>query len=319
MTSEPVELRRAVRPAAIPAGAAGEVAPLPAPWPAALGTLRAYLALTKPGIIWLLLVTTVPAMILAADGWPALDLVALTLLGGVLTAGGANAMNHWFDRDIDRVMVRTRRRPIPAGLVPPGRALPFGMALVGLGGLELGLTVHWLAALLALGAAAFYILGYTVLLKRRTPQNIVIGGAAGAVPPLVGWAAVTGGLDWAPALLFLIVFLWTPPHFWALALRYREDYARANVPMLPVVRGEAATKRQITLYAVVLAAASLPLVAFHGVGWLYFGIALAAGLLFVAQAVRLQRGAIAPMALFFSSIVYLPVMFVAAAADTLIF
>ncbi len=296
-----------------PPGAA--LAPARPDW---LRLARAYLALTKPGIIWLLLVTTVPAMVMAAGGWPGGDRIALTLLGGILTAGGANAINQWYDRDIDARMGRTAARPIPAGLVPAPAALVWGLLLATLGAIQLALTVNWLAAVWALAAVLFYVGVYTVWLKRTTVQNIVIGGAAGAVPPLVGWAAVTESVDVAPALLFLIVFLWTPPHFWALALRYKDEYARVGVPMLPVVRGDAETKRQIVRYAALLGLASLLLPLSGDVSWLYLGCAAALGLAFLAQARRLQRGRIAPMALFFLSIVYLPLLFLAAMADALI-
>jgi protoheme IX farnesyltransferase len=277
---------------------------------------RAYLALTKPGIIWLLLVTTVPAMVMADDGWPGLGLVALVLLGGILTAGGANAINQWYDRDIDKLMQRTAKRPIPAGIVSAPVALAWGSLLVLAGGVQLLLTVNWLSAALALAAVAFYVGVYTVWLKRSSVQNIVIGGAAGAVPPLVGWAAVRGSVDLAPALLFLIVFLWTPPHFWALALRYKDDYARANVPMLPVIRGDDATKRQILVYAVLLAAASLLLPLSGDVSWIYLGAAIVLGLAFIAQAARVLTNRTAPMGLFFFSIIYLPLLFLAALLDT---
>ena len=214
-------------------------------------------------------------------------------------------------------MGRTAARPIPAGLVPAPAALVWGLLLATLGAIQLALTVNWLAAVWALAAVLFYVGVYTVWLKRTTVQNIVIGGAAGAVPPLVGWAAVTESVDVAPALLFLIVFLWTPPHFWALALRYKHEYARVGVPMLPVVRGDAETKRQIVRYAALLGLASLLLPLSGDVSWLYLGCAAALGLAFLAQARRLQRGRIAPMALFFLSIVYLPLLFLAAMADAL--
>ena len=279
---------------------------------------RAYIALTKPGIIWLLLVTTVPAMVMAQDGWPGLGIVALVLLGGILTAGGANAINQWYDRDIDRIMPRTAQRPIPSGVVPPAAALVWGAALVVAGGVQLLLTVNWLAAAWALAAVAFYVGVYTVWLKRSSVQNIVIGGAAGAVPPLVGWAAVRGDVDVAPVILFLIVFFWTPPHFWALALRYKDEYARANVPMLPVVRGDAATKRQILIYAVVLTAISLALPLSGDVSWVYLGAAAALGAAFIAQAARVYLDRAAPMQLFFFSILYLPLLFLAVLIDVLV-
>ena len=321
MTSKPVELGHAVRASPVEAAAIAAPAMLrPLGRGAEMGRLlRAYLTLTKPGIIWLLLVTTVPAMVMAGDGWPSIDLVLLTLVGGMLTAGGANAINQWFDRDIDTIMRRTRQRPLPQGQIAPASALLFGVALAAVGGVQLGLTVNPLSAALAEAAVLFYVFVYTIWLKRWTPQNIVIGGAAGAVPPLVGWTAVRGSLDLAPALLFLIVFLWTPPHFWALALRYKDDYARAGVPMLPVVRGEEATKRQIVWYSVALALGTLPLFFVGGAGWLYLGAALVLGAAFIAQAVRVWRGSIAPMALFFFSIVYLPLLFLAAGADALLF
>ena len=282
------------------------------------GLVRAYIALTKPGIIWLLLVTTVPAMVMAQDGWPGLDLVALVLLGGILTAGGANAINQWYDRDIDRIMPRTAKRPIPSGVVPPTAALVWGAALVVAGGVQLLLTVNWLSAVWALAAVGFYVGVYTVWLKRSSVQNIVIGGAAGAVPPLVGWAAVRGDVDVAPAILFLIVFFWTPPHFWALALRYKDEYASANVPMLPVVHGEAATKRQILIYAVVLAAVSLSLPLSGDVSWIYLGAAAALGVAFIAQAARVYLDRAAPMQLFFFSILYLPLLFLAVMIDVFV-
>ncbi|PZC49661.1 MAG: protoheme IX farnesyltransferase [Chloroflexi bacterium] len=276
---------------------------------------RAYIALTKPGIIWLLLVTTVPAMVMANDGWPGLDTVALVLLGGILTAGGANAINQWYDRDIDAIMARTAKRPIPSGLVPPAAALAWGTALVIAGGIQLTLTVNWLSAVWALAAVGFYVFIYTAWLKRSSVQNIVIGGAAGAVPPLVGWAAVRGSVDVAPVILFLIVFLWTPPHFWALALRYKDEYASVNVPMLPVVRGEAETKKQILIYAVILAAVSLLLPLSGDVSWIYLGAAAVLGIGFIVQAARVYRDDIAPMRLFFFSIFYLPALFLAALID----
>ena len=281
-------------------------------------TARAYATLAKPGIIWLLLVTTVPAMVMAEGGWPGLDLVVLVLLGGVLTSGGANALNQWYDRDIDAVMHRTRGRPIPQGRVSPGRALAFGVGLAAVGGVQLALTVNVLSAGLALAAVAFYVFVYTVWLKRSTPQNIVIGGAAGSVPPLVGWAAVQNDLGVTPLMLFLVIFLWTPPHFWALALRYKNDYARAQVPMLPVVRGAAATKRQIVLYAVVLTAVSALLVPFGDAGWLYLGVALTLGAGFVGATGLLWRGRVSPMTVFFVSIVYLPVLFIVAGVDAVL-
>jgi protoheme IX farnesyltransferase len=285
----------------------------------AAAVARAYVALTKPGIVWLLLVTTVPAMIMAADGWPGLDRIALTLLGGVLTAGGANAMNQWYDRDIDALMDRTSKRPLPMGTIAPSHALRLGLLLVVVGGLQLLITVNWLSAVWALAAVAFYVGVYTVWLKRWTTQNIVIGGAAGAVPPLVGWAAVSESVNVTAALLFLVVFFWTPPHFWALALRYKEDYARASVPMLPVVRGDAATKRHIFAYSVALLAVSLLLPILGKAGDVYLVAALVLGIAFIGQAARVWMDRTPPMALFFYSIAYLPALFVFAAIDAVVY
>ena len=282
-------------------------------------TARAYLALTKPRIIWLLLVTTVPAMVLAAEGWPPPGLVAATLAGGALAAAGANAINQVADRDIDELMRRTRRRPLPAGRVEPARALWFGLALGAAAAAWLTLTVNLLAAALALGALGFYVLVYSCYLKRATAQNIVLGGAAGAAPPLIGWAAVTGGIGVEAVFLFLIVFYWTPPHFWALALVYADDYERAGVPMLPVVRGEGETKRQIVLYALMLAALTLAFTAVAGLSLIYFAAAAAGGAAFVWLAVRLARapGIEGAMPLFHYSIAYLVLLFGAVAADEL--
>ena len=324
MTSEPVKMPPLSPPAPAERASVRRVARvggLRVPsWSASRvgAVVRAYVALTKPGIIWLLLVTTVPAMIMAADGWPGLDRIVLTLLGGILTAGGANAMNQWYDRDIDALMVRTASRPIPLGSVAPEHALRWGVLLVVVGGLQLLVTVNWLSALWALAAVAFYVGVYTVWLKRWTTQNIVIGGAAGAVPPLVGWAAVSESVNVTALLLFLIVFFWTPPHFWALALRYKDDYARASVPMLPVVRGDAETKRQILAYSIVLVAVSLLLPILGKAGDVYLVAALVLGALFVAQAARVWMDRSAPMALFFYSIAYLPALFVFAALDALV-
>jgi protoheme IX farnesyltransferase len=282
--------------------------------------LGAYVSLTKPRIISLLLVTTLPAMILAEGGMPSGWLVLFTLAGGTLAAGGANAINCYLDRDIDQVMLRTRERPLPAGIVSPSEALLFGLALGAAGFAVLAAGANLLAASLATGALAFYVFIYTIWLKRSSPQNIVIGGAAGGVPPLAGWAAVTGGLDWTPLVLFAIVFVWTPPHFWALALRYRGDYARAGVPMLPVVRGVAATKRQIALYSVVLVAVSLALVPVAGMGLLYLASALALGgpFLYLAYRVWREDGSQPSRALFLYSIAYLALLFVAVGVDGLI-
>jgi len=277
--------------------------------------LADYVTLTKPRVQLLLLLTTVATMEVA--GSPSLGLILLTLLGGALSAGGAGAVNHWYDRDIDVRMARTATRPIPAGRISPRAALSFGIALAALSFAELSLTVNVLAAALALSGFLGYVFVYTLWLKRSTPQNIVIGGAAGAVPPLVGWAAVTGSLDPAALYLFAIVFYWTPPHFWALSLLMKDEYAKVGVPMLPVVRGEDETRRQITLYSVLLVAVTfLPFA-----GRLFDGLyATAAGLLggtFLFLAVRLQRAPErrAALRLYLYSLLYLALLFAAMVAD----
>ncbi len=278
--------------------------------------LRAYLALTKPRIIELLLITTVPAMVLAGGSWPSTWLVAATLIGGSLSAGGANAINNYFDRDIDVVMRRTSRRPLPRDAVPPRTALWFGIGLGFVGFAWLWLLVNLPAALLATAALLFYVFVYTMALKRATPQNIVIGGAAGAAPVLVGWAAVTGSLAPPAWVMFGIVFLWTPPHFWSLATRYKDDYAAAGVPMLPVVVGEVRTARQIVAYSVVLAAVSLLLWPVAGTGPLYPIAAGILGMVFILQAVRLLGHPERSMSLFRYSTIYLAVLFAAIWVDT---
>ncbi len=277
----------------------------------------AYFALTKPRIIELLLITTVPAMMLAERGVPPLGLMAATLLGGSMAAGSANAINCYLDRDIDEVMRRTRRRPLPANAVSPEQALRFGFALGAVAFFFLAITVNVLAASLALSAIAFYVFVYTLWLKRSSTQNIVIGGAAGAVPALVGWAAVTGAVGLPAWVLFAIVFVWTPPHFWALAMQYRTDYQAAGVPMLPVVRGEEETRRQILLYSLVLFAATLALVPLGHMGALYTVAAVVLGGMFVHRALRLwrERSAALAVGLFRFSIVYLGLLFAAVAAD----
>ncbi|MGZ8636000.1 MAG: heme o synthase [Actinomycetota bacterium] len=288
------------------------------------GSLRetsgAYFQLTKPRIIELLLVTTVPAMILAERALPSIPLVLATLLGGAVAAGSANAINCYLDRDIDEVMRRTRRRPLPAHRVTPERALAFGYVLGASSFFFLSITVNVLAASLALSAIVFYVFVYTMWLKRTSTQNIVIGGAAGAVPALVGWAAVTGSVD-APAwILFAIVFIWTPPHFWALAMRYRDDYAAAGIPMLPVVRGPQETRRRILRYSLVLVAASLLLIPVGGMGPLYAATAAGLGGWFVWRALRLFRDATPgePMRLFRFSIAYLTLLFASVAVDAVL-
>jgi heme o synthase len=274
-----------------------------------------YIELTKPKVQSLLLLTTISAMYIAGDPSPLL--VALTCLGGYLSAGGAGAVNHWFDRDIDALMTRTANRPIPAGRIAPAAALAFGCTLACLSFLELSLTVNLLAASLALAGFLGYVLVYTVWLKRRTPQNIVIGGAAGAIPPLVGWAAVTGSVSGTAVLLFFIVFFWTPPHFWALSLLMKEEYEKVGVPMLPVVRGEAETRRQILLYTVLLyAVTQLPFCA-GGFGLLYLAASLILGIAFIAGAVRLYRRADrrSALRLYLFSLTYLALLFAAMVLD----
>lgn len=280
-------------------------------------TTGAYFALTKPRIILLLLVTTVPAMVLAERGIPSIGLIAATLVGGALAAGSANAVNCYLDRDIDEVMRRTRKRPLPAHLVEPDRALAFGFVLGAISFFFLSVSVNVLAASLALSAIGFYVFVYTMWLKRTSVQNIVIGGAAGAAPALVGWAAVTGTVGTAAWVLFAIVFVWTPPHFWALAMRYSGDYRTAGIPMLPVVRGQQETRRKILLYSLVLFATSLILVPVAPMGAIYAGTALVLGGWFVWRALRLWRGAspAESMRLFRFSIVYLAMLFAAVAAD----
>ena len=285
------------------------------------GTLRAYIALTKPRIIELLLVTTVPTMVLAQRGLPSPWLMAAVILGGTMAAGGANAINQFIDRDIDDVMRRTRHRPLPRHAVPPRNALLFGAALSVASFAWLTLTVNLLSAVLAASAIAFYVFVYTLWLKRSTPQNIVIGGAAGCVPVLVAWAAVTGTVGIPALVLFGIVFYWTPPHFWALALRYKGDYAAANVPMMPVVRGDAETARQIVLYTLLLVAVSLLLFPAAEMGLIYLVSALALGGAFVWYALRVLRNVAdgrAAISLFRFSITYLTLLFAAVAVDSFI-
>ena len=288
--------------------------------------VAAYLGLTKPRIIELLLVTTVPAMFLAAGGVPSLKVVLTTMIGGCLAAASANAINCVLDRDIDERMRRTRRRPLPRHAVGPLGATVFGMILGLAATLWLGFFVNWLSAALALGANAFYIGVYTLWLKRRSPQNIVWGGIAGCFPPLIGWTAVTGSLGLTPFVMFLIVFFWTPPHTWALAMRYREDYAAANVPMLPVVRSAPAVARQILMYSMLTVLVSLALWPVANTGWLYPVVAVILGIallwqsaLLLARAWRgLTDAALQPMRLFHWTNSYLALLFVAAAVDTLV-
>lgn len=287
------------------------------PW----ATVRGYVALTKPRIIELLLVTTLPAMVLARRGWPAAGLIVATLAGGTLAAGGANAANMYLDRDIDAVMRRTQGRPLVTGAVSPAGALAFSVALEVVAFVVLWRAVNLLSAVLAFGAAGFYVLVYTIALKRRSAQNIVIGGAAGAVPTLVGWSAVTGHLAWPAVVLFALVVAWTPSHFWALALRYRDDYGRAGVPMLPVVASPRRVATEILAYSAVLVALSLALAPVAHLGPLYLAVAASAGAVYLVRAVQLlvAEGSPGPaMRLFRYSISYVTVLFAGIALDVLV-
>jgi protoheme IX farnesyltransferase len=283
----------------------------------------AYIALTKPRIIELLLVTTLPTMVLAADGLPKWWVALVTMVGGTLAAGSANALNCYLDRDIDAIMRRTGRRPLARHEVSPRGALVFGLALGVISVLAIGAATNWLAGALTLAAIAFYIVVYTMLLKRRTPQNIVWGGVAGCMPVLIGWAAVTGSLAAAPFALFAVIFFWTPPHTWALATRYRDDYARAGVPMLPVVAPPVRVAVEIVVYSWLTVAASLALWPL-ATGWLYGALAAGAGAVLLASAHRLlsqtRKGTAAakPMQFFHLSNSYLAFVFVAVALDTFV-
>jgi protoheme IX farnesyltransferase len=282
--------------------------------------LGAYVALTKPRIIELLLVTTVPTMILAERGLPSLSLIAATVLGGTLAAGGANAINMYVDRDIDKVMARTRNRPLATGQIEPRSALVFAVSIEVAAFVFLWATVNLLSAVLAVSACLFYVFVYTLWLKRSSSHNIVIGGAAGAAPVLIGWSAVTNTLDWAPVVLFAVIFYWTPPHFWALAIRYRDDYARAEVPMLPVVASLHTTAVRIVGYTLLLWALTLLFAPVAGMGHLYLGAALVLGATFTFYAVRLLRdsSARAAMRVFTWSISYITLLFGAIAVDQLV-
>jgi protoheme IX farnesyltransferase len=298
-------------------------APERARWRDVLG---AYVGLTKPRIIELLLLTTVPVMFLAERGVPDLWLVVATVVGGTLSAGSANVLNCVYDRDIDQRMRRTRRRALPRHVVTPRAALVFGLVLGVVSTVLLGVLVNWLSSGLALAANVFYVVGYTMLLKRRTSQNIVWGGAAGCFPALIGWTAVTGSLAWAPVVLFLVVFFWTPPHFWALAMRYRDDYAAADVPMLPSVAPAPVVGRQIVAYSWVTVATSLVLWPVASTGWFYPLVAVALGAVFLTEA-HLLHGrtkvtddvvTMRPMRLFHWSNMYLSLLFLGVALDPLL-
>lgn len=298
-----------------------------APGGVAHGTRRApttviggFVALTKPRIIELLLITTVPTMVLAHGGWPSTKLVLVTLLGGTLAAGGANAYNMVVDRDIDRLMPRTQGRPLVTGLVTPRQALVFATALEVLAFAVLWWQANLLSACLALSATLFYVFVYTLWLKRTSTQNIVIGGAAGAVPVLVGWAAVRNDVTATPLLLFVVMFLWTPPHFWALAIRYADDYRAANVPMLPAVETAEATVRKMVWYTAVLVAGTLALAPVAHLGWIYLVAAVLLGALFLAGTIDLGRNPTPQrsMRVFAYSITYVTVLFAAMTLDVLV-
>jgi protoheme IX farnesyltransferase len=288
--------------------------------------VRAYVGLTKPRIIELLLMTTVPVMFLAEGGVPGLWLVVATVVGGTLAAGSANSLNCVLDRDIDERMRRTRRRPLPLHQVSPGAATVFGILLGVLATGWLAVTVNWLSAGLALAANAFYVVGYTMLLKRRTSQNIVWGGAAGCFPTLIGWTAVRDDLAWAPLVLFMVVFFWTPPHFWSLAIRYRDDYAAAQVPMLPAVSAPRTVAVRILAYSYLTVSSSLLLWPVASTGWFYPAGALVLGAVFVVESHLLLRRCdsrdrvtdLKPMRLFHASNVYLALLFLCVALDPLI-
>jgi protoheme IX farnesyltransferase len=288
--------------------------------PSARARFGGFVALTKPRIIELLLVTTVPTMVVADHGLPPLWLILATVAGGTLAAGGANAINMVVDRDIDKVMHRTRNRPLVTGLLGPTEALVFALALEVLAFALLWSTVNLLSAVLALSATAFYVFVYTLWLKRTSTQNIVIGGAAGAVPVLVGWSAVTNSLGWAPLVLFAVIFVWTPPHFWALAVKYKDDYAAADVPMLPAVASMRTTATRIVAYTVVLWALTLLFAPVAGMGPIYVVAAVGLGAVFMALALQLLRTGTPAVAmrLFSWSITYVTLLFGAMAADQLI-
>lgn len=281
------------------------------------------MALTKPRIIELLLITTVPVMFLAEQGVPDLWLVLATCVGGYLSAGGANALNMYIDRDIDALMTRTSQRPLVTGMVSPREGLAFGLTLTVVSTLWFGLLVNWLSAWLSLGALLFYVVVYTMILKRRTSQNIVWGGIAGCMPVLIGWSAVTNSMSWAAVILFLVIFFWTPPHYWPLSMKVKEDYARVGVPMLPVVASNTVVARQIVIYSWVMVAVSLLLTPLGYTGWFYTAVALVTGGWWLWEAHALQNRAkggatgakLKEMRLFHWSITYVSLLFVAVAVD----
>jgi protoheme IX farnesyltransferase len=279
-----------------------------------------YIALTKPRIIELLLITTVPTMVLAERGWPAWSLVAITLIGGTLAAGGANAINMVVDRDIDKLMPRTQGRPLVTGLIQPRNALVFALLLEAVAFAVLWVGANLLSAVLALSATLFYVFVYTLWLKRTSTQNIVIGGAAGAVPVLVGWSAVRGDVSWAPVVLFIVMFLWTPPHFWALAIRYADDYRAANVPMLPAVETAEVTARKMVAYTIAMVASTLVLIPVADLGLIYSITAVLAGGLFLWSTADLGRNPTPQrsMRVFGFSITYVTLLFAAMTIDILV-
>ncbi len=291
-------------------------------------TAADYLALTKPRIIELLLVTTFPTMFLAQRGLPSLWLIVTTLVGGTLSAGAANTLNCYLDRDIDAVMHRTQNRPLVTGAISPPAAIRFGAVLAVASTLWLGLLVNWLSAALSLSAIVLYVGLYTMVLKRRTSQNIVWGGVAGCMPVLIGWSAVTNSLAWPALVLFLTIFLWTPPHYWPLSMRFKEEYEAAGVPMLPVVAHDVEVARQVVLYSWATVATSLTLVPIASMGWIYLVAALLSGGVFLLEAHRLLNRAksadnvgvasLKPMRLFHYSISYLTILFLAVAVDPLL-
>jgi len=283
-----------------------------------VSTISTYVELTKPRIIELLLVTTVPAMVVAAGGWPDIWLVLFALAGGTLSAGGANVLNQVYDRDVDRIMARTEGRPLPTNRVSPTSATIFGIALGVAGFFVLWAGTTLLAAALSVVAFTFYVFVYTMFLKRSTTQNIVIGGAAGAVPALIGWAAVTGSLSMTAWIMFAIIFFWTPPHFWALSLKYEDDYRRAAIPMLPVVAGAAATYEQILRYSFVTVGITLLLIPVGEIGWIYASVAVVFGVQLILLASRVRRGLAQPIRFFVYSNLYLASIFLAMMIDRIV-
>lgn len=301
----------------------GSPSTAPAPERSPRRVLRNYLALTKPRIIELLLITTIPTMFLAAGGFPSPVLILTTMVGGYLAAGGANALNMYLDRDIDAKMKRTRNRPLVTGEISPRAGLIFGIAISALSAVWLGLLVNVVSAVLAVAAILLYVVFYTMILKRRTSQNIVWGGVAGCMPVLIGWSAVTGTVSWTAVLLFLVIFFWTPPHYWPLAEKFTKDYAEAGVPMLPVVASRRSVAVQMLGHTAAMIAASLAIIPLGHTGWVYGLAAVGAGAWFgflvVRYALRSRRGLtgkqLAPMTVFHGSITYLTILFVALAID----